>query len=783
MAMRLRYSGSFVAVDGTVVRTEIWQDSDAPFPAVGDLDFPADEPLKIEWKRKDKEEVICGSAATLKVISPGDRTYIDLYSVRVGFIRLDVYKDDALYWRGTLDTEFYEEPYERKDGYDVTLTFCDFGVMDRLKYGLEGLVSLQGIVAHALERCGLGGLEIDKRYVSTGFPPYDTYPDGPDIVEGLFVQSRNFTDEDGEVCTLEETVEGILQPLALRLVQRGERVWLYDLNGLYGAEETQEIRWDGDSQTLGTDKVANNVRVTFSPYSSSKILDGELEYRGAYDAKKVNVSADDPKDPKYGTYYSYLVNQEYAGGSYGLPVDFTLFLGDKGRGLAGIGEGCRYFHIQPVSGDSGATDGVAYQYWPTGFKTDSAGKVTGQVIARHFGRLPHGLDPGKNDGGLWFCPDGGQKVMTTKRVYLPPSPGTDDHGQPLYYLRVTVEMLLDVRYNPLSGEEEYNNNKEDNGLKVNSAFVFIPAKVTLYDEHGAVKYLYSNGFRTIGPFEQDTNWQWWMAGQWLPWTDTDLYCWLEYYNPEDLNEDAGIRGWQTNRQNIGRPDGLDGRYGGKLDKRIVNLAAGEYIPYPPEGGYLEVEVLSGVLGYDSVHEEGHAFGSYNSVWDQKKYPEKVRWMLFKAPMVEVVRNTFSFNAVEHDDVVYRGRINADAKEEISLDTICGTLDDFCPTALGVYLNPSGFDYQQRELTRAGRTDHPEKLLVGTLYSQYAERKTTLSGEAVALGGLACYTEANQGKRRFMLMEEVQDVRMCCSDATFCEFSGDEYEGIEEDEED
>ena len=77
------------------------------------------------------------------------------------------------------------------------------------------------------------------------------------------------------------------------------------------------------------------------------------------------------------------------------------------------------------------------------------------------------------------------------------------------------------------------------------------------------------------------------------------------------------------------------------------------------------------------------------------------------------------------------------------------------------------------------TDHPEKLLIGTLCSQYASRKTTLSGEAVIDGGLHYYTEQNQAGKLFMLMSDVQDVITDCTDAEYCELRPDEYDSLEE----
>ena len=82
---------------------------------------------------------------------------------------------------------------------------------------------------------------------------------------------------------------------------------------------------------------------------------------------------------------------------------------------------------------------------------------------------------------------------------------------------------------------------------------------------------------------------------------------------------------------------------------------------------------------------------------------------------------------------------------------------------------------ERQFTRAGRTTQAEDLLIGTLYSQYAQRRTTLSGEAQLMyDPIAVYTEANQDDKLFMATEDVQDVRMDCSDAVYVEIRPDEY---------
>lgn len=758
----LRYTGEFVSRAGIIWRVDIMQEADAAFATVGALDFPADAPLVIEWQREDKETVVLGSNATLKIISPGDRTYEDLYTIEVGRIRMDVYKNNRLYWSGALDPEFYEEPYEMANGYEVSLTFSDFGILDRIKYDLSGIQTLRDIITYAMQRAVIlyNGLNTD--YITTEFT------DGTSIAGGgISVRSENFVDEDGEASTLYEVLEGILQPLAVRIVQRAGTIYLYDLNGLYTKGTKKAIQWDGDSQTMGTDKVANNVIVSFSPYSSAELLSNELEYGGKYDVAHTNLRSEAPSwdienyKPEYGEYYSYY--PDYADHSTGnddwdyLLIDFTIFISSKGSGLKSIGGGCRYFHILPITGGASECSGVAYA-----FRTGGHGGInTGRPKWKIHSSIPH--------AGL----SGNGEILTTNRVFLPK---INEDEQKEYKVRVVEEILIDARYNPFSGSTSLNDDGNDNAVKTRSGFVFIPAKITLYDIDGNALYHYSNRETAAGATKGHLGYS---KGKWVAGADPGGDCWLEYYNPDNFGEDAGIRGWQGNRHCIGRPDGRGGRMGLEIYDSFKKMDDGEYMPYPPVAGYLEVQIQSGILGYDYGQKVDNCeFGSDASQWDKSGIYGMLRWCLYKAPVVDVVNNNLVFDAAELEDVEYSGYINKSAKEEIDIDTICGTAVSVCPTAKGCYHRTKTGE-QLQELSRAGVTDHPEKLLIGTIYSQYADRKTTLSGEAVIDDGLHYYTEQNQGDKRFMLMSEEQDLITDCTDAEYCEFRPDEYESIEE----
>ncbi len=755
----LRYSGEFLSRASVRWRVEIWQEADSAFE-VGDLTFEGEEPLVIEWDVKSKEESVCGSTATLQIESPGDRTYIDLYTIKPGNIRMDVYREDTLYWSGALDPEFYEEPYERGANYTVSFTFSDFGILDRLNYDLEGFQKLSDILEYAIEKSGLNLAGIDySTYCSTYF---DGGTEKADL-SALSIDSRNFFDEEDEPTTLKDVLTAILQPLALRMTQKAGYVWVYDLNGLYESAETREIKWDGASQTLGVDKVANDVVITFSPYSSSSLLGTDIVYTDKYSPDAINRTNNNPNDPDYGEYYSYYPDYSSNDSSQHRwdydNIDFTIFISENGTGVntdtRGSGAAPKFFHIEPVFG-SEESDGLAWSFY-----TGGHGSLKSGYPVKKLGTCDNTT---RSNGAT------SNEMMATEPVSIPPLSEEDAAG---FYLKVKLEMLLDARYNPFNTKGEYNEEGNYDDFKTFTGWAFVPVAIDLTCPDGTQKHYVNSSYAADGyagtiSFIKYT-------GEWADGAASLGDCWLEYYDTSDQKDSAGILGWQTNRHCIGRNDGKSGREENLINDSFKNIDDGQYIPYPPEGGTIVVTVYKGVDCYD--YGESKEWRDTDK-WDSEDLYDKVRWFLYKAPKIDIVRNNVTFDDAESEDIEYRGYLNKDANDEITIDTICGTCDTPCPTAKGAYCKADG-NIQIQTLTRAGVSDHPEKLLIGTLYSQFAERKTSLEGDAVLdYGGLCSYSEQNQAEGvKFICTGEVQDVISDVSDMTIIEYSPDQYQGL------
>lgn len=146
----------------------------------------------------------------------------------------------------------------------------------------------------------------------------------------------------------------------------------------------------------------------------------------------------------------------------------------------------------------------------------------------------------------------------------------------------------------------------------------------------------------------------------------------------------------------------------------------------------------------------------------------------KLPSVEIINNRQFDQDIDAEDIEYNAELNAYAKEPLEIETICGTSADGIPTARGAYFNAATSE-QITNLTRAGRTSQVEDLFIGTLYSQYAARKTKLSGDANLLknAGLI-YIDASIPGDKLILVEDAQNLRDDTSTVTLIELRPDEY---------
>lgn len=704
----LRYYSEFISRAGTTWRIEIHQEADdLPEPEFVEM---TSDPLQIEWAECDKLDPVQSSCATINLISMSDRQFVDLYSIDPEQVRMDVMRNGKLYWSGVIDPELYEEPYSFHDRYIVSITFSDFAILDRRDWQTRGF----GTIGHFVEKCIEAAAfrhEGVEHYISTGLKV-----DAPgNIFEDCRIMGDNFFDEEDEPMTFREVLDGILQPFAMKIIQKNGKIYIYDLNAIF-PHTPHAVEWQGTDAALGVDKVYNNVTVTFSPYDSDDLISLEVSKK---DLPKADIVNDIRVMVERG-------DEEVAG--------FDIKIGTPGKGTDKFDiwtTQAALFHIDPIY--SGSEDrGVAWCVYPDQerYLSQPAG------VAGYSGnKVP--------------VVDNVSIFRSIKRVYI------DDYIRYDAQLKVTLDLLFDVRYNPFESATENNEEAMYDHLENWCNFAYVPFALRLYDSNHVMRYHYDNtkveqsdGYdrlRVLGAWKKSSDMQG-MSG------------FLCYYDTGNRKSKSGLGGWKKNRPIIGY-------YRGDLPSRFEKLSDGEYIPLPPMPGWLELEIFAGVHQFDYKREVKNIYA-------------RTRWVLYKDPTLSVV--DIHGKDLKLEDVETKAWINRQANEELSISTIIGTRIDPTPFGRGYIMNASDGKARIR-FCRAETEDFLERLLIGTIYSNHSKRANTLSGTICTIPEFCILYDKSDVYNKYVILSQVEHPAIDQSEVKMVQMFPDDYIGIEYDE--
>lgn len=743
MALAKRYEDGFNSLDGIAYRVEIWQEGYTG--SVQSIAF-SPKPLVLKWSETDKLDPVHSSSATLRLFSDTDRQFLDLYTVKAGAVRMDVYREGQLYWSGTLDPELYEEPYSYKERYTVELTFSDFAILDRLSWSERGFIAIAEVIRTAIAATGIqtGGT---VQHVSTRLSRADE-----DLLARIAVSGMNFFDEDDEPMTLRKVLEETLRPFALRIVQKAGRIHVYDLNAIYSAFTPTEFYWSSDDAILGADAVYNNVKVTFSPYGVSSLADASVD-----------------KDSVSGTTYRYPLRPEDSA-----IAGFDLTLSQGGQNLSlDLAENKSRLSRAQVKTYSGLTQDLATANSRVGNGVSSEGTpgIAKSASASYFRVTP--LLTGSDDSGV------AQRVVYSK-TGTAPTVLVDDSGKTgmvaslpqriflcntgnfdRFRLRLKVEMLVDDRLNPYDEDQQADllgQDKDDVGKLLDDVakIWYQKCALSLYPAAtgGSASYTYRNSavIQSAGDEYYEEKGEWIDPASILPNMITMALC---YYEEAERENTCAVRGWKTNKQYLWN-------YWEETPYLWRLRGDGEFIPLPPTGGYLDFQ----------IEYSAQCLRGSNDLY---RWNELYRlWHLYRFIKLDLV-DAETYKEIPQEDIETTAWLNPDAKEELTIDTIVGCMDTASPIAKGQLFDvEDGYAVVSR-FSRAGVMDRLEKLLIGTVYSNYATRHHTLSGETDLLPTFTTYTDRNL-PGVYLLLKETQDLAAGTSSVLAVQVDEDEYQG-------
>lgn len=182
----------------------------------------ADTFLSINWNAQgdDKYKGIKGSECTVQFFSETSFEHLNLFTSDDRQYRIDIEKNDILYWRGYVLPDFYEEPYLAAR-YVVTLRATD-GLGDlKGQYFLntaKELIDARWTELQLIRFC-LDKLDLDLP-LYCGVNIFETtMNDGPDDdpLAQAFVNTKLFYGTEGEPFDMYTTIEKVLETYGARL--------------------------------------------------------------------------------------------------------------------------------------------------------------------------------------------------------------------------------------------------------------------------------------------------------------------------------------------------------------------------------------------------------------------------------------------------------------------------------------------------------------------------------------------------------------------------------------
>jgi hypothetical protein len=329
-----------------------------------------------------------------------------------------------------------------------------------------------------------------------------------------------------------------------------------------------------------------------------------------------------------------------------------------------------------------------------------------------------------------------------------------------YNIRISLEVLFDARVNPFESGG-YNNDEQWEIVKDFINFVAIPCTLLMYTPDGKV-YSYNNSYSwdniigDEGNFQQRYNSN---QGRWIEGEGGITY--LTYYNESDRIDDTGIGEWKGNKQSIGR-------WIGELPKNITLNIDGEKLPNN-KVGELKLIVRRGAR-YSRIDKQTDV--AINEFTTAKQY---LRWQLYRNLQIDIVER--SGRKIDVEDVEFSAWINRAAREYLPINTYVGSLFTRLPMAQGVIMKNDTSEAISL-FSRAGISDKIEKLLIGTIYSNYASRRNVLSGTIKLIPQNAVLSDKSSVNSRYVILSLTENLAHATAEVKMAEFDKDSYEGIE-----
>ena len=190
------------------------------------------DPVVLTWEECALTDVIHRSQLQLNLIAENDGDYRDLAQSAEAIyclLEVDAGSGFSRWWVGAYADTTWLEPFSREKGYDVQMTFSDFGYLERLDYDgsnfgstSQGAANVGSIVSWLVSLFS-GNVSLPEvRWMLMPSARMNNT-----ALSELFVRDVMFTEDDGTPRNMLDILTDVLDSANVHIMQYGGKVWLF----------------------------------------------------------------------------------------------------------------------------------------------------------------------------------------------------------------------------------------------------------------------------------------------------------------------------------------------------------------------------------------------------------------------------------------------------------------------------------------------------------------------------------------------------------------------------
>ncbi len=222
---KMIYYSRFKDLNEHEYRIEIYKDTEDSLSPKGLI--LSDTPVVITYKGDDIYKPLKQSSCSINVLT--DDVLRELYTGKLDEVKLKVLKDGELFWVGFLTPNVYNSEYNSE--FDLlTLEFIDtIAQLENTKFQKsDNKISTFMAVMDRVLKVVDKDRDIKKILLQSSI----SLNDSDDILNKLFIQERNFFDEEDEPETNKSVLEDILTYLGMSMVQYKDAFFILDYDAV-----------------------------------------------------------------------------------------------------------------------------------------------------------------------------------------------------------------------------------------------------------------------------------------------------------------------------------------------------------------------------------------------------------------------------------------------------------------------------------------------------------------------------------------------------------------------